>query len=165
MALKILFSVWLLNPIWHPFHVSVVDVQHDAEQQVLQMSQRIFLDDLEEALEGFHDLDYVDTASPDDPARLDSLIATYLKAKIFLRVNGESRDFTYVGSEKEGDARWCYFMVEAVPSVSTLEVTNVALMDVFDDQENIIHCVVGNQKLSYKLDKQTKYFTFEFDKE
>ncbi len=165
MLLKILFSVWPLLSFWHPFHVSVVEIRHNAEEQVLQMSQRIFLDDLEEAVEGFHALDYVDTASPDDLVRLDSLIASYLKAKVFFRVNGENRDFTYVGSEKEGDARWCYFMIDAVPSVRTLEVTNVALMDVFDDQENIIHCVVGNQKRSYKLNKQSKYFTFEFEKE
>lgn len=165
MPLKILFSVWLLLPLWHPFHVSVVDIRHDAEQQNLQISQRIFLDDLEDALEGFHDSDYVDTATPEDPEKLDSLIASYLKAKVFLLVDGESRDFTYVGSEKEGDARWCYFMVEDVASVHSLQVTNVALMDVFDDQENIIHCIVNGQKLSYKLDKQTKYYTFEFNKE
>lgn len=163
MALKILLSVFFFLPLWHPFHVSVVDIRFNSEAQSLQISQRIFLDDLEDALEGFHGLDYVDTATPEDAGRLDSLIADYLKAKVFIRLNGENRDFTYIGSEKEGDARWCYFMINAVTKIEQMEITNVALMDVFDDQENIIHCEVNGQKKSYKVDKDTKFHLFEFD--
>lgn len=164
MPAKLIYSVLILFfGLFHPFHVSVMDAEHNMENQSIQVSHRLFLDDLEDGLKDFHGLDYVDTVEPEDGNYLDSLISEYLKKKVFFVINGEDKGFKYFGSELEGDARWCYYEVVGVSDLKQVEITNVALMDVFDDQQNIIHLKANGKIQSYKLDKRTKVKTFNFN--
>jgi len=163
MRINLLYTVFLsCFSVLHPFHVSVTDIVHKAETQSVQVSQRIFIDDLEQGLKKFHQLDYVDTYKPKDPIRLDSLIEAYLKQKVFIRINGKTRAFNYLGSEVESDARWCYYEIQGIAEVTEAEITNVLLMEVFDDQQNIVHFKANEVMKSYKLDKEDTYTTFKF---
>jgi len=163
MRIKVLYTVFLgLFSVFHPFHISVTDIVHNPQSQSLQISQRIFIDDLEEGLKKFHQMDYINTYEPTDPVQLDSLIGVYLKEKVFFRIDGNNYDFNYLGSEVENDARWCYFEVEGIAAVKEVEVTNVVLMELFDDQQNIVHFKANDVLKSYKLDKDNKFTTFIF---
>jgi len=146
----------------HPFHVSVMDMEHNAANQSIEVSHRIFLDDLEVGLKKFHGKERVDTYKPEDTNELDSLIAEYLKKKVFVILDGKDMTFNFLGSELEGDARWCYYEIEGVPSVKEIEITNVALMEIFEDQQNIVHFKTNGKMKSYKLDRDTKFTTFKF---
>lgn len=164
MQVKLLYTVILpLFVAFHPFHVSVCDIEHDAETKALQISQRIFMDDLEVGLIEFHKLDKIDTYKPKDPARLDSLMDSYIKSKLFISVDGKSVDFKYLGSELEGDARWAYLEVEGVASLKEAEVSNLILVEAFDDQENIVHFKANGKLRSYRLNGDKKVATFKFD--
>ena len=164
MPMKLLYTVLIaLFPAVHPFHVSVCDIEHDTKTSALQISQRIFIDDLETGLKAFHNLPKVDTYKPDDPEKLDSLIDGYLKAKIFMAVDDKAVHFNYLGSELEGDARWAYMEVEGVSSVSEVEIGNLVLFEAFDDQKNIIHFKANGKLRSHRLSKDEKVVTFKFD--
>lgn len=164
MQLKLIWSVFFSAVLyWHPFHVSVTDIEHDAELKSIQVSHRIFLDDLEVGLKKYHKIDKLDTYEPERLERLDSLISLYLKKKVLFVINGKSMAFNYLGSELEGDARWCYYEIEGVAEVNEAEVTNMALMETFDDQQNIVHFKSKGKLKSYKLDKDTKFIKFKFD--
>ncbi|OEK06946.1 DUF6702 family protein [Roseivirga misakiensis] len=157
---SVLFSAYLF---WHPFHVSVTDIEHDVKSKSVQVSHRIFLDDLEVGLKKFHKIDRIDTYKPSDEQVLDSLIGNYIKTKVSFLINGSKKEITYLGSELEGDGRWCYYEILDVEKVDEVEVTNVALMEVFDDQQNIVHFKSKGKLKSYKLDKDTKFINFKFD--
>lgn len=157
---SVLFSAYLF---FHAFHVSVTDIEHDAESKAIQISHRIFLDDLETSLKKYHKLERVDTYKPQNLEKLDSLIAIYLKDKVLFEINGEAKPFRYLGSELEGDARWCYYEIENVEAVDEAIVTNTALMETFDDQQNIVHFKSKGKLKSYKLDKDTKFKAFTFN--
>lgn len=164
MPLKLLYTVFIaLFLADHPFHVSVCDIEHDAKSKALQISQRMFMDDLEEGLEAFHKLEMVDAYKPKDVKRLDSLISAYLKAKLFIRVDGKDVAFNYLGSELEGDARWAYLEVPDIATVKEAEISNMVLTETFDDQENIIHLKVNGKLKSHRLSKDEKVVTFTFD--
>lgn len=164
MPLKLIYTVFIsLFLADHPFHISVCDIEHDAESKALQISQRIFMDDLELGLETFHKLESVDAYKPKDTKHLDSLISAYLEAKLFIRINGKDVAFTYLGSELEGDARWAYLEVPDVPSVTEAEISNLILTETFDDQQNIIHLKVNGKLKSHRLSKDEKVVTFKFD--
>ena len=156
---SVFISVYLS---FHDFHVSVTDMEHNANNKSVEISHRLFIDDLENALKKFHKTEDIDTYNPSDPYKLDSLIGEYLKAKVFVNIDGKDSKFNYLGSEVESDARWCYYEILEVESVSSVEVTNVALMDIFEDQQNIIHFKFNNKTKSYKLDRDTKSTTFKF---
>jgi len=164
MPLKLLYTVLLpLFSAFHPFHVSVCDIEHDMESKALQISQRIFIDDLEVGLKAFHKLGKLDTYEPEDPKQLDSLMNAYFKAKLFIRVDGKAVDYKYIGSEVEGDARWAYLEVEGISSLKEAEVSNLILVEAFDDQENIVHFKANEILRSYRLNKDEKVVTFKFD--
>ena len=164
MPVKLLYTVILpLFVAFHPFHVSVCDIEHDAKTNALQISQRIFMDDLEVGLKEFHKLEKVDTYKPKDVARLDSLMDAYFKAKLFISVDGKSVEYKFLGSELEGDARWAYLEVEGVTGLKEAEVSNLILTEAFDDQENIVHFKANGKLKSYRLNKDNKVVTFKFD--
>jgi len=154
--------VFLLGLTFHPFHVSVCDIEHNVRTQSLEISQRIFMDDLEVGLKKFHQIEYVDAYKPKDPARLDSLINLYMQSKLILFIDGEKIDFTYLGSEMEGDARWCYFEAPGIDTVNNVTITNLTLLEIFEDQENIIHFKANEKLKSYRLNNHKKQTTLSW---
>lgn len=163
MLRGILYTVIIgFNAFWHPFHISVSDIEHNSDTQSLEISQRIFMDDLETGLKKFHKIDYVDVIKPKDPARLDSLINVYLQKTLLLTIDGKDMKLEYLGSEIEEDARWCYLEVKSVASVKTVEISSLVLFDTFDDQENIVHFKANGKLRSYRLNKREKNTTFNF---
>tara|TARA_R110001599_G_scaffold90711_2_gene238689 strand:- start:1764 stop:2261 length:498 start_codon:yes stop_codon:yes gene_type:complete len=163
MPAKLLYTV-IIGLFWslHPFHVSVCDMEYNKEAKALQISQRIFMDDLATGLQSFHKMDYIDTYKPKDPKKLDSLINEYIQAKLFITIDGKKAKLDYIGSELEGDARWCYIEVKNISSISELDISNVVLFESFPQQENIVHLKVNEQLKSYKLNKKEISHLFKF---
>ncbi len=154
--------VWGLGLILHPFHMSVCDIEHNAENKSLEIAQRIFIDDLEVGLKKFHNLESVETYKPKDPQKLDSLISAYILSKLSIVVDNKEMILNYLGSEIEGEARWCYIEVEGVEAVKSVEVTNLILLESFDDQENIVHVKANDKLKSYRLNRDEKHTTFNW---
>lgn len=136
----------------HPFHVSVCDVDFKEESKSIQVSQRIFLDDLEKALNEKYDINIaIDDMSTE--AYRDSIIHVYLFETLNLIIDGKVRNRNYIGNEIEEDAMWCYIEYEGIKTFKTLEMTNRVLLETFDDQANIVHFSYGESEKSVKLDK------------
>ena len=49
----------LFLSLFHPFHVSVCDVDFNEETKSIQLSQRIFLDDFEQALNKKYEINLI----------------------------------------------------------------------------------------------------------
>jgi hypothetical protein len=108
------------------------------EQQALQISMHIFLDDLELALrERGHDKLYLCTKK--EAAGANELVEAYLRDEFQLTLNGELRDFNFVGKEISDDlaAVWCYLEITDLPRLESLELRYSILMDTYDDQKNL----------------------------
>ncbi|MEN8249814.1 MAG: DUF6702 family protein [Bacteroidota bacterium] len=139
--------------IIHPFHVSVCDIEFNKEAKAVQVSQRMFLDDLEVTL----NKKYGTTLIIDDLGTIslrDSLLADYLDENLEIIVDGKVRYGKYLGSEIEEDGMWCYIEFEGIRKLKSIEITNTVLIETFDDQANIIHFKAGEFEKSTKLDKQ-----------
>lgn len=164
MAFNLLYTVFLSTfVVLHDFHVSICDIEHNPESKALQISQRIFIDDLEAGLKAFHNLEMVDTYKPEDTHRLDSLMEVYFAKKLFISIDGSLKPFKYLGSELEGDARWAYLEVEGISNFKEVEVSNLILLEAFDDQENIVHFKANGKLRSYRLNKREKAITFQYE--
>lgn len=146
----------------HAFHVSVCEIAFDEKQKQVEITHRIFLDDLEIALTDWSQ-EKVDVLNPSDPERLDQLIGKYLSEKTTYFVNGKSVDTAYLGSEKEESVMYCYQVITGVKKMKSLQVTNEALMETYDDQTNIVHVESGEQMKSLKLSKSETWGEVDFD--
>ena len=78
----------------HPFHVSVVEVNHNAADKTLEISCKIFTDDFEKVLTQNYPQDAgrkakVDLINPPDKAAMDTLVKKYIASHLSLSADGK----------------------------------------------------------------------------
>lgn len=149
---------WLL----HPFYVSVTEVHHNAGDQALEVSIRIFTDDLENTLRMYAPGSKVDLINPPQDGTMDTLIKKYIGNKLRMKVNGSPRPLRYIGFERVDESVWAYFEVPQVPVLSSLAVHNPLLYEYKKEQINMVHVVNGKQRQSRKLDNPIADWEFKF---
>ncbi|MEQ8583852.1 MAG: hypothetical protein RIC30_16250 [Marinoscillum sp.] len=150
--------LWLLL---HPYHVSVCEIVVDPEATTIQITHRLFAEDLELALRAH-------TANPSLNVFEDSLpvmsgLKSYFLKNLSLRVNGENMNCTFLRFEVEDDLIWCYLEVTYLKGPGLLDVHNSVLLDQFDDQKNLVHIKSGDLKKSFLLDADTRSASFNLE--
>ena len=145
----------------HPFYVSVTEINHNSKDKTLEISCRIFADDMEEVLKKNYKTP-VDLTNEKQQAQNNKYISDYISRHLVLTADGKKAPLTYIGFEKESEAVYCYFEVSSLPAVHTLDVVNSLLQDLTDKQINILHVMIGGKRQSYKLDYPQKEATFKF---
>jgi hypothetical protein len=130
----------------HDFFISVLTMQHKAEQRTLDLTWQITAHDLEHALSNVAELKL--NSALEHP-QADSLINAYFEDHLHLSLGNRSLDWNWIGREMEGENLFCYLQVENVGSVNGLAVSNTLLQDVFQDQDNIVHVEDGVQVLTH----------------
>ncbi|MEQ8534695.1 MAG: hypothetical protein RIF36_28085 [Imperialibacter sp.] len=145
--ISFVFVTWLA----HPFHVSVCDVEFNDKTKSLEISQRIFLDDLEEALRKKSGWTTLDVVNPSDKKRFDALMKEFVIENLSIEINNKPVKLSYLGHELESDAIWCYLEVTGVNNLTTIGVENSVLIDTFPDQVNLVHVKKEGKIRSLKL--------------
>ncbi|MEQ8811807.1 MAG: hypothetical protein RIE59_22250 [Imperialibacter sp.] len=145
--ISFVFVTWLA----HPFHVSVCDVEFNDKTKALEISQRIFLDDLEEALRKKSGWTTLDVVNPSDKKRFDALMKEFVIENLSIEINNKPVKLSYLGHETESDAIWCYLEVTGVNNLTTIGVENSVLIDTFPDQVNLVHVKKEGKIRSLKL--------------
>jgi hypothetical protein len=136
----------------HKFYVSVTRVDYSEKDDALQITTRIFIDDLEAVLLERYGTE-TNLATDRETDSADSLIAKYLHARFTLRVNGEERPVVFLGKKYDNDVAVCFMEVSNLnlPSVTSLEVQNDLLTDLFEEQQNVVHFKIRDTKKSFVL--------------
>ena len=155
-----LFLIYLLAFL-HPFYVSVTEVNHNAKTKSLEISTKIFFNDLEAALEKQHKTQ-LDILKPAEKNRIDPLLNEYLTKHLQIQVNGKTVNLKYLGFEIEQDAAWCYLEVPQVSQVKQIQIHNSVLFAEHDTQTNMVHITANGNRKSTKLDNPDSKFTASF---
>ncbi|PQJ16817.1 hypothetical protein BST99_07685 [Aureicoccus marinus] len=136
----------------HKFYVSVTRMEHKASTDELQITTRIFIDDLEKLLEERYGIDAGLDTSQENPLAKEYLIK-YLKAKMVIRINGELVSYDYLGKRFEYDQVVLYMEVpkSGLKTAKSIAVECDLLNDLFEEQKNIVHVVMRGKKKSYVL--------------
>ncbi|MCB0278122.1 MAG: hypothetical protein KDD94_01375 [Calditrichaeota bacterium] len=141
----------------HPFHVSVCEITHSRSEQSLQITQRIFLDDLEKTLNSRFNL-HLDLLKEANHHVLDSLMIDYLGANLKIYVDSKIRKTSYLGFEIENkEAMWVYLEIPAISKMDLIEVQNSILLEMFDDQVNLVHVSYNDEVKSLHLAKNQPF--------
>lgn len=173
--MAVLFHKWLLlffipflpsvqqdaGQAFHPFYVSVTEIHHNGKDKTLEISCKIFADDMEDVLEKNYKK-AVDFTNEKQAVQNNSLVADYVSSHFSITADGKLRRLDYLGFEKEAEAVYCYFEVKDVAHLKKLELTNSLLQDFTQEQINIMHVVVNGNRKSYKLDYPQTKASFQF---
>lgn len=155
-----LAGVFLISWV-HPFHMSVVEINHNVQDKTLEISCKIFTDDFEKVLAKNYNTK-VDLTNPSNKAAMDSLVKKYIFSHFGMNLNGKPVSMVYVGFETEKEASYAYVEVDNVNAVSKVDIYNNLMYDMFDDQVNIMHVISGGKRESTKLTYPDKQASVSF---
>lgn len=140
MRKTVLFFLLVSMPMllsFHKFYVGIYQIEHNVPKDRIEITCRIFADDLDRGLEKkfgrkFHFADGKSEAS--ESAQMQS----YVKEKFRVSVNGKASELTFKSSELIDNVLVGYFVISKTGKVKNLKITNTILFEVEDSQQNII---------------------------
>jgi hypothetical protein len=147
---------------FHPFFVSVTEINHNKPEQTLEISIRVFTDDFENTLRMYAPDKKVDLMNPPATGAMDSLVKSYIQSKIKVEVNGTGKLMQYVGFERVEESIWAYFEVAGVPDLKKLKIKDPILFEYKKEQINMVHVISGDKRQSRKLDNPVADWEFTF---
>ncbi|WP_028298126.1 DUF6702 family protein [Olivibacter sitiensis] len=151
----------LFSSLLHPFYVSIFTINQDKDAKNLEISCRIFFDDLEDALEKEHHKK-VDLVKGGDKEKTDEYLSAYFKKNLRIQANGKILSLQYLGYSIEDDAAWCFLEANDVGTIKEMTVLNSVLYTSHEKQSNILHVTIGGVRKSTKLDNPKTKASFSF---
>lgn len=152
------FFKWLLIPLMllsrpvtnHPIYVSVVEIDHNAGNQSLEITCRIFTDDFEKTLRDEYKVP-VDLLKEGNAGAMNPLVSRYVLSHLKIAVNGKPVSLQYKGFEPIEEAIYSYYEVPGIASVQTVDVEDDILYTYKKEQMQIIHVTVNGERKSTRL--------------
>ena len=150
LVLGVIF--WVIFTSFHPFYLSVTEINLNEKHKNAQLSVKCFTNDLENILrtKTNNKVDLLDQSRFDDNK---DILKTYIQKNLIIKANNSYIQFTIVGFEKEEDALWIYFETTRFKwfKPNVFEVTNTILHDLSTEQLNIIHLIKKDKRNSAKV--------------
>lgn len=149
-AFLVLVFLMLTSFEMHKFYVSIYQIHAAPEKKMLQITSRIFMDDLNAVLyKNYHTKTHLgeQNESPEDVV----LMKKYILEHFAIKVNGLPKTIHYLSKDYEGNVIICYYKVNDITAIKTLEVNNTVLMDLNAEQQNIIQTTIAGKKQNLLL--------------
>ncbi len=140
--LVLLLLIPLMAFTLHKYYISLSQIDYKAQEKTLQITMRLFTDDVEKTLNANFKKDFkLDT--PQELATTNQLITYYLNNHFKVIVNGKPLNIKFLGKEYENDLVYFYIEINDVATIKSIEIENTILMDEFEEQQNIIKLNIG----------------------
>jgi len=152
LLLVLVFGLTAMNV--HRFYVAIYQINFVPEKTRMEITTRIFVDDLNQAIQkDFHQTTFL--GSEKETPEAISLMKKYLAEKFKVSIDGKYRAMNYISSEMENNVIICYFSIKNISKVSSLEVENTILTELFSEQQNIVQYTNNKNKKNLLLTKET----------
>ncbi len=140
----------IISSLFHPIHISLCEINYNAATRQIEITHKIFIDDLQDALERHYKVRTYLATSKEHPDA-EKFIEQYLQMQFQCKINGQPMRWRYLGREYEVDACWIYLEAEQALPVQSVEVRNAVLLELFDDQVNFVHIKTSSNRKSLRL--------------
>ncbi len=152
--LQVLLFCFLLTTLSavgvHKFYVAIHQINHAKEKKMLQITSRLFIDDINEAIEKKYRKKCDLTTDNETPEQVE-LLKKYFAEKFLIKVNGQSKVLEYLSKETEDNVLICYLRIKEVPKINSIEIENTMIMENHGEQQNIIQAHFNGSKQSLLL--------------
>jgi hypothetical protein len=149
--------------LFHPIHASVTEINYSEKDKALQITSRIFIDDLELAVRAKRNDVDLDITQPKNGLTTKQLVKEYLADHLKIKVDGKPVKLNFLAVDSEEAAFLCYLEIENVKKIKTLEVFNDVITETHNDQSNLVHVTYKGPIKSARLvgNHPTEVFKFE----
>ncbi len=136
----------------------------DTKKKNLELSCKLFTDDIEEALLKLNH-HKVDLGSPEKNNGIQKEVESYLHERFKILINGIAIKPNLIGFEVENEVTWFYLEASVnvkTPAQAKIDISNSLLYDFIPEQTNIIHFTWNDKEQTEKLTNPDKGVKFEF---
>jgi hypothetical protein len=146
----------------HPIHISVSEINYSEKDKALQITSRIFIDDLELSIRAERKEDELDLIEPKNGLTTEKMVSDYVLKHMAVKLDGKIQKLKFLGMELEEPALICYIEIENVKKFKTIEVRNDIIMETHDDQSSIVHVTYKGPVKSMRLQRNNPTGTISF---
>ena len=157
----ILVALPMFSFTMHKYYVSLCEIEYVKEQQSLQITFGVTLEDLEFTLKK-NSGKQLNLASKIEIKNVDAYYKKYLNEHLLISVNSKYQPFKYVGKEYDGDIVRFYLEINDIKTLKSIEVTNNILIQEFEDQKNIVKIKVKDFNKTFYLTKSNDKSSLKF---
>lgn len=157
-TIVVIFSLLLIIGLssfgLHKFYVSIYQINYNQNKQMLEITSRIFIDDLNDVLK----IKYAKKThltEKDETVEDVNLMKKYLLDNFKITINGKPQTINFVNKETENNIIVCYFNVKNISKISKISIKNTSLFELNDEQQNIIQTNIYNKKEDLLLTPST----------
>ena len=129
----------------HKFYMAIYQINYAPEKKMLQITARIFVDDLNNTLVKKYQKK-INLGSEKETEEDLNLFKKYFSEKFYIKVNGQLKPIRFLSKEMEGDVLICYFSIKDIHNINVLEIYNSVITDSNSEQQNIMHFNVSGIK-------------------
>jgi hypothetical protein len=142
LSLTILF---IASAFVHKFYVSIYHLDYQAQKKRLEITARIFNDDLNLAIEKkYHHKTNLGLAN--QSASDVDFLKKYLSEHFLIWVNNKPQNMVFVSCEMESNVLVCYLKCIDIQNIKALKIKNTALFEMDDSQQNILQLNMNGKK-------------------
>ena len=147
----------------HPIHISVTEINYSEKSKSLQITSRIFADELELGVRAQRKEAELDLLEPKNGVATKQMIQNYLDAHLKIKIDGKPVKMNFLGFEKEDISIVSYIEIENVKKLKAIEVFNDIITEIHDDQSNLVHVTYKSPVKSTRLTRENTSEVFKFD--
>lgn len=146
---------------FHPFFVSVTELNFNSKNNSLEVSCKMFLDDLQNGLSKLYKRT-IDLNNAKAEAENNKILADYVTKHFSIATDAKATALKFVGFEVEKESVYCYFEAGNIAQPKKVQLNNEILIDFKPEQINIMHVMVNGNRKSTKTDTKTTQATVTF---
>jgi Domain of unknown function (DUF6702) len=137
----------------HDFHVSIMDIVVNDESGELEITLRVFTEDLELALQKENGK-LIRPGADEQNKPTEAYIYNYIMNHVFIEINDAVVQTEWIGKEMEIEETFIYMVLPLPAKGQSLFVESKLFFELFTDQENRILFENGSRKQSLVLNKE-----------
>jgi len=139
----------------HAYHTSLTEIQYNAKEKSLEISIRMFTDDLETALTKANNGQKIMIGGKNDNS--DAVLNKYIQQHFaIITPQKQKKALTVLGKELEGDATWVYVEIPNCQDFKGNILYNNLMQEMFDDQTNLVNFLYSGNKKTYLFNAKTR---------
>jgi hypothetical protein len=135
LSIFLVFLPWVFG-LAHPFFVSMTEMVFNPKEKTLEISIRVFTDDLEKELAKSCQC-RVNLGEEENHKKMEEILAAYFNKQLKISINQKVQKPGWAGFQNEEESTWCFLEIKT-EAPTTLQIENRILHLTQEKQVNLI---------------------------
>jgi hypothetical protein len=141
----------------HPIHISRTEINVSSQEQEVQISAKLYIDDLELVIKNKTKKE-LKLFTPKELTEANQIIHQYIQDKLLIAIDGKKCIYQMVGKEASEDhlAVWVYLSSRANDKGKNMTIDSRYMYEIYNDQRNMVDISIDGKRLKSTILEQNE---------